>query len=144
MQQITILGNIGQDAELRNIDDKRSVISFSVACSESWKNKKGEKETRTTWYDVAVWDKPNLQPFLKKGGKILVQGTPRAQAYLPSNKTEPVGKIAITATSIHFAGIHFDGDSKKETDQPRTQTADHQQSEGVFVPTTGDDDGLPF
>jgi len=69
MQKIQIVGNIGKDAEVRNLEGGKSVISFSVAVTEKYK----DKET-TTWFNCQKWNAENIGQYLKQGTKVYVEG----------------------------------------------------------------------
>ena len=78
-QRITVIGNLGRDPELRYTPSGEAVTDLSVATTESWKDTEGVKKDRTTWWKVAVWGKQaeTCNQFLKKGSKVLVEGTMR-------------------------------------------------------------------
>ena len=78
-QRITIIGNLGRDPELRYLPSGQAVTNLSVATTEFWKDTEGAKKDRTIWWKVAVWDKQaeTCNQFLKKGSKVLVEGTMR-------------------------------------------------------------------
>lgn len=78
LNKVTIIGNVGKDPEVRSTQDGREVASFSVATSESWKDKNsGEKKERTEWHRVVVFSQPliNLiKSYIHKGSKLYVEG----------------------------------------------------------------------
>ncbi|MFI4983760.1 MAG: single-stranded DNA-binding protein [Rickettsiales bacterium] len=78
LNKVTIIGNVGKDPEIRSTQDGREVASFSVATSESWKDKtSGEKKERTEWHRVVVFSQPliNLiKSYIHKGSKLYVEG----------------------------------------------------------------------
>ncbi len=78
-QHITLVGNLGRDAELRYTPAGQPVTDLSVATKEVWKDQAGEKQDRTTWWKVSVWGKQaeNCNQFLTKGSRVLVEGTLR-------------------------------------------------------------------
>ena len=78
-QRIMIIGNLGQDPELRYLPSGQAVTKLGVATTESWKDQSGEKQERTTWWKVSVWGKQaeTCNQFLKKGSKVFVEGTMR-------------------------------------------------------------------
>ena len=78
LKKVTIIGNVSKDPEIRSTQDGREVASFSVATSESWKDKNsGEKKERTEWHRVVVFSQPliNLiKSYIHKGSKLYVEG----------------------------------------------------------------------
>ncbi len=78
VNKVIIVGNLGKDPEVRSFQNGGRVASFSVATSESWKDKAtGEKKERTEWHRVSVMN-DNLvtvcERYLKKGAKVYIEG----------------------------------------------------------------------
>ena len=69
VNKVILVGNLGQDADLRFSNAGVAVCNFSMATSERWTNKDGEKQERTEWHRVALWGKlaDSLSQYLKKG-----------------------------------------------------------------------------
>ena len=76
MNQATLIGHLGADAELRQTQSGESVANFSMATSERWTDKQGEKQEKTTWHRCVLWGKQAdaLTPWLKKGKQCAVTG----------------------------------------------------------------------
>lgn len=78
LNKITIIGSLGKDPDVRTMQNGNKVVSFSVATSESWKNKNtGEKETRTEWHKVVVFNDrltSLCESYLQKGSKVYIEG----------------------------------------------------------------------
>jgi len=72
----TFVGNLGKDPECRDVSNGQKVANFSIACTEKWKSKDGEKQERTTWVPVVVWGPlaDVCQRYLHKGSKVYVSG----------------------------------------------------------------------
>lgn len=82
MIKLQIIGHLGKDAIVKEINGK-SVINFSVAHSEKYKDKDGAAHERTTWVECAYWsDRTALAPYLTKGTIVYAEGSPEADAYL--------------------------------------------------------------
>lgn len=75
-QQVTLLGYLGQDPELRHTPDGTPVASFNLAINRSWVDHAGQRQEKTTWFRVTAWRKlaENSAKYLKKGGQALVIG----------------------------------------------------------------------
>jgi single-strand DNA-binding protein len=85
INQVTLLGNVGQDPEVRSLHSGDPVASFSLATSEAWKDKdSGERRERTEWHRVVVFN-PTLAEVVRehviKGSRIYVQGQIRNRKY---------------------------------------------------------------
>ena len=76
--KITLIGRLGQNAESKTAQNNREFVVLNIATQESWKNEKGDYETRTEWHRVYAWS--NLSKFaktLQKGQLITLEGTLR-------------------------------------------------------------------
>ena len=78
-----LLGNLGKDPEIRKLDDGRAVANFSIATSETYKNKSGEKVTNTEWHNVVLWTPlaEIAQSYLKKGSQVYIEGKISNRSY---------------------------------------------------------------
>jgi single-strand DNA-binding protein len=78
LNQVTLIGHLGKDPEIRSFQNGDRVANFSLATSESWKDKKsGEKKERTEWHRVSIISDGLAgiaEKYLKKGSKVYVQG----------------------------------------------------------------------
>lgn len=75
-QQITIVGYLGRDPEMRFTPSGQAVTSFSVATSRSYTNNSGQKVDETTWFRISVWgaQAESCNQYLSKGRPVLVVG----------------------------------------------------------------------
>jgi single-strand DNA-binding protein len=81
MIKLQIIGNLGRDAVVNNVNGK-SVINFTVAHTEKYKDAQGVQKDRTTWVDCAYWtDRTAIAPYLKKGTQVYSEGTPDIRTY---------------------------------------------------------------
>ncbi len=121
MQRLTIIGHLGQDAEIKDFKDNQ-VINFSVAVTESYVDKStNEKKSNTTWFECAKWgNNTSVAQFLKKGQQVLVEGKPQARAW-----QKPDATIA-SSLGINVFDIKLLGSSKSESNNlPQPHNADH-------------------
>jgi single-strand DNA-binding protein len=105
MKNLTIAGNIGKSAELRNTGNGDTVAGFSVAVDDGFGDKK-----RTLWFDCSIWGKraETLAPMLTKGGKVCVTGD--------LSTREHEGKTYLT---LRAADVTLQ--SARQDDAPRTE-----------------------
>lgn len=99
VNKVILVGNLGKDPEVRHLDNGRAVANFSIATSETYKNKAGEKVTNTEWHNVVLWTPlaEIAERFLKKGNQVYIEGklTTRSWDDQEGNKrytTEVVGR----------------------------------------------------
>lgn len=91
INKVTLIGNVGQDIELRSMQNGNKVVNISLATSESWKDKNGEKKEAVEWHKVVVYgDKlpEMLAKYAKKGSKLFVEGSIKSRKYNDSTGTE--------------------------------------------------------
>jgi single-strand DNA-binding protein len=78
INKVIIIGSVGQDPEIRTTQDGREIASFSVATSESWKDKNsGEKKEKTEWHRIVVFSSGIsgiVKNYVKKGSKLYIEG----------------------------------------------------------------------
>jgi single-strand DNA-binding protein len=99
--KLTIIGNLGRDAIVRDVQGK-SVISFSVAHTEKFKDTQGVQKDRTTWVECNYWsERTNLVPYLKKGYQIYVEGQPSIDMY-ENKDAQKVAGVKLRVTLIQL------------------------------------------
>lgn len=76
LNRVTLIGRLGKDPEVRRLESGAAVAKFSLATSESYKDKDGNKQETTEWHNVVVWRSQAeiAEKFLKKGMLIYVEG----------------------------------------------------------------------
>jgi single-strand DNA-binding protein len=77
VNKVILVGNLGADPESRSLNNGGEVVNMRVATSESWKSKDGERQERTEWHNVVIYNE-NLgrvaKSYLKKGSKVYLEG----------------------------------------------------------------------
>jgi single-strand DNA-binding protein len=77
VNKVILVGNLGADPEARSLNNGGEVVNMRVATSESWKNKDGERQERTEWHNVVIFNE-NLgrvaKNYLRKGSKVYLEG----------------------------------------------------------------------
>jgi single-strand DNA-binding protein len=76
VNKVIIIGNLGRDPETRYMPDGGAITNISVATTETWKDKQGEKQEKTEWHRVAFFGKlaEIAGEYLKKGSQVYVEG----------------------------------------------------------------------
>lgn len=106
-----IVGNLGQDPEVRYTQEGVAVANFSVATSEAWIDKQsGEKREQTDWHKIVVWRKlaENCGEYLKKGRQVYVEGKLQTRPWEKDGQTFYTTEIK--ADVVQFLG----GNSSKQ------------------------------
>ena len=76
LNKVMLIGNLGQDPEKRVTGSGQSVTSFSIATSERWTGKDGQKQEKTEWHRIVVWgpQADSCAQYLSKGRQVFVEG----------------------------------------------------------------------
>ena len=76
VNKVILVGNLGRDAELRYTPGGAAVATLSLATTETWNDKEGQRQEKTEWHRVVLWGKQaeSLQEYLTKGKQIYVEG----------------------------------------------------------------------
>jgi single-strand DNA-binding protein len=78
VNKVTIIGNLGRDPEVRTLNNGGKIVHFSVATSESWRDKAtGERKDRSEWHNIVIFNEKLgevAERFLKKGSKVYLEG----------------------------------------------------------------------
>jgi single-strand DNA-binding protein len=74
--KVQLIGNLGQDPEVKSVGEDKKVAHLSVATNENYKNAKGEKVTETQWHNVVAWGKlaDIAEKYLFKGTEVVIEG----------------------------------------------------------------------
>ncbi|MGB5434628.1 MAG: single-stranded DNA-binding protein [Maribacter sp.] len=81
--KVQLIGNLGNDPEIVNLDGGSKLAKFSIATNETYKNAKGEKVTDTQWHNVVAWGKTAeiVENYLAKGNEVAVEGKLTHRSY---------------------------------------------------------------
>jgi single-strand DNA-binding protein len=87
VNKVILIGNLGKDPELRYTSSGVAVASFTLATNEAWKDQDGTMQERTQWHNIVAWRKlaEICGEYLKKGGKIYVEGKLQYRSYDDKN-----------------------------------------------------------
>ena len=80
--KVQLIGNVGNEPEITNLESGKKVAKFSIATNESYKDSKGEKVTNTQWHNIVAWGKVAeiVEKYVGKGKEVALEGklTPRS------------------------------------------------------------------
>jgi single-strand DNA-binding protein len=103
MIKLQIVGNLGKDCIQKEINGK-TVINFSVAHTERFKDSTGNLKERTTWVECAYWtDRTAIAQYLKKGQMVYAEGSPEADAYM-NKENQAAATLRMRVQSIQLLG----------------------------------------
>ena len=92
LNKVLLIGRLGNDPEIKQMQNGKSVARLSVATSESWKDKNtGEKKEKTEWHRVVIFNEGlvgGVKKYLKKGAQVYIEGQLNTNKYTDSNGQE--------------------------------------------------------
>ena len=85
--KVQLIGNLGNDPEIINLESGKTLVKFSIATNESHKNSKGEKVTETQWHNIIAWGRTATlaEKFLQKGKEVAIEGKLTSRSYETSS-----------------------------------------------------------
>jgi single-strand DNA-binding protein len=140
VNKVIIVGNLGRDAELRYTPGGTAVAKFSIATSEVWTDKSGQKQERTEWHSIDLWGKQaeSLNEYLRKGKQIYCEGRLQTDEY-----TDKEGvKRKATKVRADRVVLLSSGSSRIESPAEQSHALPVDDPAPVSVPVTEDD--IPF
>ena len=146
VNKVILIGRLGKDPEVRNLDNGVSVANFTMATSESYKDKTtGEKKEVTEWHNIVLWRglAEISQKYLHKGDLVYIEGKLRTRSWEKEGVTRYTTEIV--ADNMTMLGSRGGGgNSTAGSDYSSTRTADRTPSESYNAPTDNSTDDLPF
>ena len=151
VNKVILVGNVGKDPEVRHVESG-TVCNFSLATSEVYKNKNGEKVTQTEWHNIVLWRQlaELAEKFVKKGSQLYIEGRIRTRSYEDQNGVKRY-TTEIYADTMRFLGRKQEDGSasvagnNQSTNSPSISNQSYSTpvSEPDFSPLDPADD-LPF
>ncbi|MBF2707165.1 single-stranded DNA-binding protein [Flavobacterium soyangense] len=85
--KVQLIGNVGNDPEIKNLDGGKKVANLTIATNDSYKNDKGEKVEQTEWHKVVAWGKTAeiIEKYVTKGKEIAIEGKLTHRSYDDKN-----------------------------------------------------------
>ena len=120
VNKVILLGRLGQDPELKYTPSGMAVCNFSLATSETWQDKSGQKQEKTEWHRVVVWGKlaELCNQYLTKGRQAFVEGKLQTRSWEAKDGQKKY-TTEITATTVQFIGGNNQaGKTQQDSSQP--------------------------
>lgn len=140
VNKVILVGRLGADPELKTIPNGQSVAKLSLATSESWTGKDGQKQERTEWHRIVVWGRQaeNCAKHLAKGRQVYIEGRLQTRSW-EDQQGQKKYTTEVVASTVQFLG---NGAEKSTT---TTSSADEGQFND-FGPEPSFDNGdeIPF
>ncbi|OFX25274.1 MAG: single-stranded DNA-binding protein [Bacteroidetes bacterium GWA2_31_9] len=87
VNKVILVGNVGKDPEVKYLEKDVAVAKFTLATSETYTNKNGEKITNTEWHNIVMWRglAKVAESYVKKGSQIYIEGKIKTRSYQDDN-----------------------------------------------------------
>ena len=81
--KVQLIGNLGNEPEIITLDSGKKLAKFSLATNDTFKNAKGERETKTEWHNLIAWNKTAeiIEQYVTKGQEIAIEGKLTNRSY---------------------------------------------------------------
>lgn len=119
VNKVILIGHLGKDPLVRYLDSERVVATFTLATSETFTNKKGERKVETEWHNIEMWDTlaKIAEKYLKKGMLVYVEGKIKTEQWRDKDGTEKTGK-KIRVVSMNMLGSKPPTEDEHQTHIP--------------------------
>lgn len=141
LNKVILIGNLGRDPEVRYTPGGLAVANFSMATSETWTNKEGEKETRTEWHRIVAWGKLGeiCGEYLSKGKQVYIEGRIQTREWEDKEGNKRY-TTEIIASQMLMLG------SRESAGEPRPSPSSDMETPNLPEPPISKtkDDDIPF
>lgn len=139
-QQITLVGNLGNDPELRHAPSGDPVTSFSVATSRRWTGADGQRQEKTVWFRVSAWQRlaETCNQYLAKGRRVMVVGELDEPHVWTDDSGNARASLKVRARTVQFLSSRDEGNVMSEG-QAAYANGQHASS-----PASNGGEGIPF
>ncbi|MDR0305340.1 MAG: single-stranded DNA-binding protein [Chitinispirillales bacterium] len=148
INKVILIGNLGKDPEMRFTPQGKPVTSFSLATTERWTDKSGQKQERTEWHNIVFWGRQAevANQYLKKGSSCYVEGRITTRSWEDKDKVKRY-RTEIEGLALQFLGSAGGGGGRGDYAGPPVDdyfdSRPDPVEQRVSEPDIGGDD-LPF
>lgn len=142
VNKVILVGNVGADPEIRHTQDGRKIANIKLATSESWKDKNGERKSKTEWHRVSVFSEgiaKIVESYVKKGSKIYVEGQLQTRKWQDQQGDDKYStEVVLQGFNGSITLLDSKGDKSADTE------AKQNGYQSDFTPEDMDDSQVPF
>ena len=124
VNKVILIGRLGRDPETRYMPNGDAITNFSLATDEQWRDRNGERQTRTEWHNVSLYGKLGeiANQYLRKGSQVFVEGKIQSRKYTDKDGIERMA-YNIIGNEMKMLGNRNDGsDSGNNNAAPPTSS----------------------
>lgn len=144
VNKVILIGRLGKDPEVRNLDNGAVVANFSIATSESYKDRTtGEKKEITEWHNIVLWRglAEIAQKYLRKGDMVYIEGKLRTRSWEKEGVTRYTTEIVADNMNMLSPKTGGGAGSGSDYSSQERSSVDNFRNAGSTVDATDD---LPF
>ena len=125
VNKVMVLGHLGRDPELKYTQTGMAVCKFSLATNEYWTDKSGQKQERTEWHRIVVWDKQaeRCSQYLAKGRQVFIEGRLQTSSWEGQDGTKRYSTDIIAKTVQFIGGANDVPNTGERADSFKQQNA---------------------
>lgn len=141
LNKVLLIGNLGKDPETRYLPSGGAVCNFSIATTETWKDKDGQKQERTEWHNITMYGKLSeiAAQYLKKGSSVYLEGKLQTRKWQDKTTGADRYSTEIICDQMQMLG----GKDRSESASGNQQSQQRQQP--ANKPSQNDfEDDIPF
>ena len=133
LNKVILIGRLGREPELRYMPNGEAVCNFSVATSESWKDKNGQRQESTEWHNVTMYRKlaEIAGQYLKKGSQVYLEGKIQSRKY---QGKDGIDRTAYENIANEMKMLGGNTQAPAQTPAPKPQQAQTQDDISDDVP----------
>lgn len=148
VNKVTLVGNVGNDPEIRSTQDGKELASFSVATSETWRDKStNEKKEKTEWHRVVVFSEglvKVIKAYVKKGSKLYLEGSLQTRKWTDNSGAERYTTEVILQGFNSNLTLLDSKDSSFRSQENSSQGFSNNSQSNSANNDAGFDDDIPF
>ena len=113
--KVQLMGHLGNDPEIKTMENGRKMVRFSVATNEGYKNAKGEWVENTQWHNIVAWGKTAeiIEKYVGKGKEIAVEGKLNSRSY-ETDAGEKRNITEVVVDEILLLGVKDNGNTEEK------------------------------
>ena len=146
LNKVILIGRLGKDPETRYMPNGEAVCNFSVATSEAWNDRNGQRQEHTEWHNITMYRRlaEIAGQYLKKGSQVYLEGKIQSRKYTDKNGVERTAYDIIVNEMKMLGGSGNDG-QQAQSAQAETPTPPRRQYPAApAAPAEDIDDNIPF
>jgi single-strand DNA-binding protein len=147
VNKVILVGNLGHDPEVRTSQAGKKIVSFSIATSDSWKDKEGERQEKTYWHKIVIFNEGLAiiaEDYLKKGSLVYIEGALQTRDYEKDGLKKYITEVVLQGFGATLKML----DSRNNSSSPSAPEADfvtygNEENRTKHL-TKSFDDEIPF